>query len=135
MSSVVPLRDAQLVERARGRLDGGGERGGAGEVERRRDRRVEGQHRQLGLGRRLGGEAEHAIADGHVRDALAELVDDARRLVAQGLRELRIHQTLALLPVTRVDAGRTHRDPDLARTWMRIRDDPRSQGHPGPRTG
>ena len=112
--------DAELVERARGRLDGGRQRGGAGEVERRRDRRVVGQHRQLGLGRPLGGEAEHAIADGHVRNALAELVDDARRLVAHGLRELRIHQALALLPVARVDAGRAHRDPDLAGTRMRI---------------
>ena len=112
--------DAELVKRPRGRLDGGRQRGSAGEVERRRDRRIPGQHRQLGLGRPLGGEAEHAIADGHVRNALAELVDDARRLVAHGLRELPIHQALALLPVARVDAGRAHRDPDLAGTRMRI---------------
>ncbi len=111
--------DAELVERTRGRLDGGRQRGSFGEVERRRDRRIVGQHRQLGLGG-LGGEAEHAIADGDVRDALTELVDDARSLVANGLRELRIHQPLALLPVARVDAGGTDRDPDLARTRMRI---------------
>jgi hypothetical protein len=112
--------DAELAERAHGRLDGGRQRGSAGKAERRRDRRIVGQHRQLGLGRPLGGQAEHAIADGHVRNALAELVDDARRLVAHGLRELRIHQALALLPVARVDPGRTHRNPDLARTRMRI---------------
>src|SRR5215472_15036868 len=82
--------------------------------------RVVGQHRQLGLGRPLDGEAEHAIADGHIRNALAELVDDAHRLVAQGLRELPIHQALALLPVARVDAGRAHRNPDLAGTRVRI---------------
>src|SRR6185312_1405510 len=64
--------------------------------------------------------AEHAIAGGHVRDALAELIDDARRLVAQSLRELPIHQAPALLPVARVDAGRAHRNPDLAGTRMRI---------------
>ena len=112
--------DAELVQCAGGRLDGGRQRGRAREIERRRDRRVERQHRQLGLGRPLGGQAEHAIADGHVRHALAELVDDARRLVAHGLRELRIHQALALLPVARVHAGRAHRDPDLAGTRMRI---------------
>ena len=56
-----------------------------------------GQHRQLGLGRALGRQAEHPIAGGHVRNALAELVDDTRRLVAHGLRELPIHQALALL--------------------------------------
>ncbi len=111
---------AELVKGARGRLDGGRQRGGAGEVERRRDRRVVGQHRQLGLRPLLGGEAEHAVADGHVRDARAELVDDARRLVAHGLREFLIHQAPALLPVARVDAGRAHRDPDLAGTRMRI---------------
>jgi hypothetical protein len=65
--------------------------GSAGEVKRRRDRRIPGQHRQLGLGCPLGGEAEHAIADGHVRNALAELVNDARRLVTYGLREPIVH--------------------------------------------
>src|SRR5689334_8081616 len=50
----------------------------------------------------------------------AQLVDDTRRLVGQGLRELPIHQALALLPVARVDAGRAHRNPDLAGTRMRI---------------
>ena len=120
MSSVLPLRDAELVKRPRGRLDSGRQRGSVGEVKRRRDRRIVGQHRQLGLGRPLGGQAEHAIADGHVRNALAELVDDTRRLVAQGLRELLVHQALALLPVARVDACRAHRDPDLAGTRMRI---------------
>jgi hypothetical protein len=128
------VSDAELVERARGRLDGGRQRGSAGEVKRRRDRRIVGQHRQLGLGRPLGGEAEHAIADGHVRDALAELVDDARRLVAHGLRELPVHQALALLPVARVDAGRAHRDPDLAGTRMRIGEIHDLRGPPGPRT-
>ena len=88
MSSVLPPLDAELVEGARGRLDGGRQRGRAGEVKRRRDRRIVGQHRQLGLGRPVGGEAEHAITDGHIRDALTDLVDDAGRLVAQGLREL-----------------------------------------------
>jgi hypothetical protein len=112
--------DTELVKGARGRLDGGRQRGSAREVKRRRDRRIPGQDRQLGLGRPLGVEAEHAITDGHVRNALAQLVDDARRLVAHGLRELGIHQALALLPVTRVDAGRSHRDPDLARTRMRL---------------
>src|SRR6185312_13762706 len=112
--------DAELVQCAGGRLDGGRQRGRARKIERRRDRRVERQHRQLGLGRPLGGQAEHAIADRHVRHARAELVDDARRLVAHGLRELRIHQALALLPVTRVHADRAHRDPDLAGTGMRI---------------
>jgi hypothetical protein len=108
------------VERARGRLDGGWQRGSAGEVKRRRDRRIGGQHRQLGLGRPLGGEAEHAIADGHVGNALAELVDDASRLMAHGLGELPIHQAFALLPVARVDPGRAHHNPDLAGTRMRI---------------
>jgi hypothetical protein len=59
-------------------------------------------------------------ADGDVGNALAELVDDARRLVAHGLRQLPIHRALALLPVARVDAGRAHRNPDLAGTRMRI---------------
>ena len=58
-------------------------------------------------------EAECVIANGHVRNALAELVDDARRFVAHGLRELLIHQALAFLPVARVDAGGAHRN----RTW------------------
>jgi hypothetical protein len=35
---------AELVKRARGRLDGRRLRGGAGEVKRRRDRRIVGQH-------------------------------------------------------------------------------------------
>ena len=107
-SSVAAAGDAELVKRPRGRLDSGRQRGSIGEVKRRRDRRIVGQHRQLGLGRPLGGQAEHAIADGHVRNALAELVDDTRRLVAQGLRELLVHQALALLPVARVaPAART----------------------------
>jgi hypothetical protein len=110
----------ELVKRPRGRLDGGRQRGSGGEVKRRRDRRIVRQHRQLGLGRPLGGQAEHPIADGHVRNALAELVDDACRLVTQGLRELVVHQTFALLPVARVNTGRAHRDPDLAGTRMRI---------------
>ncbi len=74
---------ADASGRAGGRLDGGRERRSSGEVERRRDRRIVRQHRQLGLGRPLGTEAEHAIADGGVPDTRAELVDDARRLVAQ----------------------------------------------------
>ena len=112
--------DTELVERARGRLDGGRQCGSAGEVERRRDRRIVGEHCQLGLGRPIGGQAEHAIADGHVRDTRTELVDDACRLVAHGLRQFPIHHALALLPVARVDASRAHRDPDLAGTGMRI---------------
>jgi len=40
--------------------------------------------------------------------------------MAHGLRELPIHQALALLPVARVDTGRAHRDPDLAGLRMRI---------------
>ena len=119
-SSRAAAGDAELVKRPRSRLDSGRQRGSGGEVKRRRDRRVVGQHRQLGLGRSLGGQAEHPIADGHVRNTLAELVDDTRRLVAQGLRELLVHQALALLPVARVDACRAHRDPDLAGTRMRI---------------
>src|SRR6185312_12950622 len=38
----------------------------------------------------------------------------------QSLRELGIHQTLALLPVARADAGCAHRNPHLPGTWMRI---------------
>lgn len=45
-----------------------------------------GQDRELGLGSRLGGEAEHAFTNGHVANALAELVDDARGLVTHSLR-------------------------------------------------
>ena len=41
---------AELVERARGRLDDGRQRGSARKIERRRDRRIVRQHRQLGLG-------------------------------------------------------------------------------------
>src|SRR5262249_48823409 len=47
---------------------------------------------------------EHPIPGGHACDARAELVDHARRLVAQGLRELPIHhawrffQSLRLTP-------------------------------------
>jgi hypothetical protein len=40
--------------------------------------------------------------------------------VAEGLRELLVHQALALLPVAGVEAGRAHRDPDLAGPRMRI---------------
>ena len=72
------------------------------------------------LGRPLGGKAEHAIADSHVRNALPDLVDNARRLVAQGLREPLIHQALALLAVARVDTGCAHRNPDLTGARMRI---------------
>ena len=79
-----------------------------------------GQHHQLGLSRPIGGEAEDSIVDGYVHNAFAELVDDACRLVAQGLRQLSIHQALALLPVARVDAGRADRNPDLAGARMRI---------------
>jgi hypothetical protein len=112
--------DTELVKGARGRLDGGRQRGCAGEAERRRDRRIVGQHRQLGLGRRLGAEPKHAIADGHVRHALAEFIDDACRLVAHRLRQLGIHQALALLRVAHADAGGAHRDPDLTGTRTRI---------------
>jgi hypothetical protein len=45
--------------------------------------------------------------------ARTDLVDDACRLVAQGLRQFLVHQALALLPVARVDPGRAHRDPDI----------------------
>jgi predicted SnoaL-like aldol condensation-catalyzing enzyme len=107
-----------MIERARGRLNGGRQGGRPGEVNRRRDRRVIGQHRQFGLGRAVGGEAEHAITNRHVRNALTEFVDDTRCLVAHCLRELPIHQALALLPVARDDAGGAHRYADLARTRM-----------------
>ena len=50
----------------------------------------------------------------------AELVDDARRLVPHGLRELRIHQALALPPVARVHAAARTAIQDLAGTRMRI---------------
>jgi hypothetical protein len=75
--------DAELVKRARGRLDGGRQRGS-------------------------------------VPNALAELVDNTRRLMAHGLRQLPIHQALALLSVARVHTGRAHRNPNLATTRMRI---------------
>jgi hypothetical protein len=112
--------DAELIQGAGGGLDRGRQRGRGGEVERRRDRRVVGQHGQLGLGRFLGREAEDAVADGHAGHARAQLVDDAGRLVAHGLRQFLVHQARALLPVARVDAGRADRDPHLAGTWMRV---------------
>src|SRR5579875_428668 len=65
-------------------------------------------------------QAGHAITGGHVRNALAELAGDARRLMAHSLRELPARQALALLPAARVDADRAHRNPDLAGTRMRI---------------
>src|SRR5262249_8669093 len=65
---------------------------------------------------------EHAVAGGRVRDAVADLVDDPGRLVAHGLRELAVHEPLALLPVARVDAGRAYRDANLAGSRMRIRE-------------
>jgi hypothetical protein len=40
----------------------------------------------------MNGQAERAIAGGHVRNAAAELIDGARRLVAHGLRELPVHR-------------------------------------------
>ena len=55
-----------------------------------------GEHRQFGLSRAIQAEAEHAIAKRHVADTGAELVDDPGCLVAQRLRELLIHQSLAL---------------------------------------
>ena len=113
---------AELVKHAGGRLDGGRQRRGAGEAERRRDRRIPGQHRQLRLGRPPGAETEHPIAGRHARHARTKLVSDTRRLVAQGLRELPAHQAPALLPVTRIDTRRAHRNPDLAGTRMRIRE-------------
>ena len=67
-----------------------------------------GQHCQLGLGARLGGEAEHPLADGRAHDARADLVDDARGLMAKRLRELhrsirplRFLASLALTPAAR----------------------------------
>jgi hypothetical protein len=69
---------AELVERAGGRLGRGRESRRPREVERRRDRRVPGQHGQLGLGRSVGGQSEHPIAHRDVGDVVAELVDDPR---------------------------------------------------------
>ncbi len=122
MSNVQPLAtpswsSARVAVSTRGR-----QRGSAGEVERPWDGREVGQHRQLGLGRPFGGQSEHGIADSHVHNALAELVDDTRRLVAHGLGQLPVHKALALLPVARVDPGCPHRDPDLAGTRVRIRE-------------
>ncbi len=111
--------DADLVERAGGRLDRGRQRGRAREFERRRDRRVVGQHCQLGLGRPFGGEAERAIAEGYVHH-VADLVDDPRRLIPQRLRELLVHQARTLLAVARVDAGRAHGNPDLPGPGVRV---------------
>ena len=116
----VAARDAELVERSGRRLDGRRQRSSGDEVERRRDRRVEGQHNPLGLRRRVGGQAEHAVTDRDIGDALAELVDHAGRLVSQGLWELLVHQSVALLPIARVDAGGADRDPHLAGTRMRV---------------
>jgi hypothetical protein len=123
---------AELVKRARRRLDGGRQRGSAGKVKRRRDRRIGGQHRQLGLGRPLARQAEHAIADGHVRDALPQLVDDARHLVAHGLRELpsikplRFFQSLGFTPAART-ATRTSPGPGYGSRRSTI---PRTSGPP-----
>ena len=69
-----------------------------------------------------------AIADGCVHDALPELVDDARRRMADRLRELLTHQALALPPVAWVHAGRPHRNPDPGAD----RGDPRSRGRAPP---
>jgi hypothetical protein len=112
--------DADLIERTGGGLDGGRQRGGGREVERRRDRGVVRQHRQLGLRRSVGAEAEHPISDGHVGDARAQPVDNPRRFVAEGLRELGIHQAPALLPVAQANTGGAHCNPDLTGTWLGI---------------
>ena len=116
-----PSPDAERVQAARGRLDGDGQRSGLGEAKRRRDRRVVGEQRQFGRARAVGGEPEHAIADGDVRDALTDLVDDARHLATRRLRELPAMQALAQLPVGRIDADRAHRDPDMAGPRVRVR--------------
>jgi hypothetical protein len=116
-----PGPDAERVQGPRGRLEGDRQAGGLGEAKRRRDRRVVGEQCQLGRARAVVGEAEHPIAGGDVNDALTDLVDDARHLATRRLRELPAHQALAQLPVGRIDAGRVHRDPDLAGPRVRIR--------------
>src|SRR4051812_44886355 len=112
--------DAHLVERTRGCLDGGRQRGGGSEVERGWNRCVVRQHRQFGLRRAVGADAEHPSANCDVRDPRAQLVDNPSRFVAQSLRELGIHQALALLPVAQADASGAHRNPHLVGTWMRL---------------
>lgn len=68
---------------------------------------------------------KHSVTNGDVCDAFAGLVDDARDIVTGCLRQLSAHQAFAHLPVGRVDPGRPHRDPNLARTcvWVRKVDD------------
>ena len=113
MSSVLPLGTSSWSSTRVAVSIAAGSAGSFGEIEQRWDGRVEGQHSKLGLGGTFSGETEDSTADRDIPHARAELVDDARRLVTQGLREPAIHQALALLHVTRVDAGRAHRNPNL----------------------
>jgi hypothetical protein len=112
--------DAELIERTRGGFDRGGQGCCHIEIERRWNRCIEGEHGQLRLGRAVGAEPEGPIADRHVFNAVAELIDDSCGLVSQRLGQRLIHQTPALLPVARVHARRAHGDADLPCARMRI---------------
>jgi hypothetical protein len=65
--------DAELVDRARGGLERDGESGGVDEPERRGNDRAEGEQCQLGRTGAVVGDAEHAIADGHVGHGLKKI--------------------------------------------------------------
>ena len=81
-----------------------------------------GQQRPFGVSGAVVGDAEDPVADGDVRDACADLVDDARHVPAGRLRQARaeIQQARAQLAVGRIDSGRAHGDADLSGTGMRV---------------
>lgn len=100
-------------------LHGRRQRGGAHEIERRWDRCVTRQNGQLCLGRAVGAETKDVITNRDVCNALAEFIDDTGRFVSQRLREFSIHQTAALLPITRVHPGGVYDNPHVP--WCRVR--------------
>ena len=117
--------DAQKVECPHGRLGRRRQPCGLGPREPGGLGGVVAQQRVLGRAA-AHGQAEHLIADGHVVDAVADLVHHAGRLLARDARkldpnELR-HRPAAHLPIDRIDPYRPDRHPHLPRAGMRLRD-------------
>src|SRR3954466_5372297 len=67
--------------------------------------------------------ADNVVAGGHPRDSFADLVEHARRVESEVSRPghglAAGHRSAEQLPVERVYAGGTHRDPDLPRPRVR----------------
>ena len=116
-----PGADAELVQAARGGLQRAREDGRVDETERLRHRRAARTHPEFGC-RATVGAPEDPLADGHVGDALADLVDDAGHVPARQLGQVvaEVHLAAAQGNVGGADADRAHDDPDLAGSRVRV---------------